>query len=124
MKFEHVDTDIIGDTPNKETYELYQGSGKMMELVFFENSNRYEIYIQNLKDGEKITGETTELFKIMVEKMQLKANELNQTVTLMFDPVNENIKNWARIKAPKIIGEWDEVMGDGRKFYKRFYPKN
>lgn len=73
MKFERTGTEIIGDFPHRETYDVYEGSGKMMELAFFENDNRYEIYIENLKDGQKVSGETTELFRMMLKNIQKKS---------------------------------------------------
>lgn len=123
MKFEHTETEAIGESPFKETYEVYKGSGKMMELIFYENSNQFRIYIENIEDGVKMIGETTKLFRFLTEKIQQKANEINRTVTLVLDPVREKIRLWALTKASVVVGGWDEIERDGKILRKYFNPK-
>ncbi len=122
MQFKRTEKEILGQEPYRETYELYEGSGKLMELSFFENSDLFEIYVQNIEGGKKIEGETTELFKLMLEKMKEKANELGRPVKLVLDPIVPVVKVWARIKATTVVGGWDSVSKDEGRFEKIIYP--
>jgi hypothetical protein len=123
MEFNRTEQKTIGKSPDREDYEIYEGSGKLMELSFFENSDRFEIYIQNIKDGERVDGETTELFKLMVKKMQEKADELGRPVQLVLDPVVPVIKDWARTQASTVLGGWDSVSSNESLFKKTIHPR-
>ncbi len=123
MEFKRTNRETIGDAPDREYYETHEGSGKLMELSFFENDDRFEIYLQKIEGGERVEGETTELFKLMVEKMQNKADQLGRPVKLLLDPIPQVVKDWARIKASVVLGGWDSVSSDESKFQKTIHPR-
>lgn len=115
-----IDREIIGESPDQETYEVYSISSKEMELSFYENDNTFRIHLK--KTGkEKLPGETTALFKAMLEKIQAKANEIQKPVKLILDPVVPITELWSRTKAADAVGGWD--MARPGNYEKTFYPQ-
>ena len=120
-----TNVESMGNSPYAEKYESYQYGSKMMELSFFENDNRFELYIEADKAKEKISGETSALFAKIIKKIQEKANSLGQPVKLEIDPIKSVIKDWAETKAAGIVGGWDSIEGPDRNMFKKtFYPDN
>lgn len=123
-RIQQLGREVIGESPDSETYETYTAKSKMMELSFFENDNRFELFIERIDGKGNVPGETTALFAEMVKKMQSKANELGQPVKLQLDPVKAVIKDWAETRAAAVIGGWDSIGGHDRDiFRKTFYPE-
>lgn len=117
--------ETIGNYPNIEKYESYYYGSKMMELSFFENDDRFELYIEADKTKEKYSGETSTLFTQIVKKIKEKANSLGRPVKLQIDPIKSNIKDWAETKASDIVGGWDKIEGPDRNMFEKiFYPDN
>jgi hypothetical protein len=113
--------EIIGQSPNREYYEVFEGTNKRIELSFFENDNRFELYIEAIPGTKKIPGETTSLFAKIITKIQNKADELGKPVTLLLDPVNPKIENWSRDTVGSLLGGWD-TQSKGR-YTKVFIPR-
>ena len=126
MEFRRVNQETIGKSPNREQYDVFEGTGKRMELAFFENSNTFELYVENIDGGDRKSGEMTDLFTHVVAQIQKKANELQKPMVLRLDPVKEIVHKWIEGKASNIVGGWDDVKKQAHFpiYYKTFYPDN